>query len=71
MTHDPKCAEFAHDWLGPKATKSRVETLANAVQSVAEDMCEEWDEYDRDEHERAAARARGNNFEQTGGKDWT
>lgn len=42
-----------------------VETLAEGRER------QEYDAQADDEHERAAARARGNDFEETDGKDWT
>lgn len=49
--------------------------LAARIEGAMEDYLKEPDDVDMsdldDPHERAAAQARDNDFEETGGKDWT
>lgn len=78
MLVDEKCYDLADTWLsgedcGPAALRKRLTlSLARQIQQAIEDWMMDERDSERDEaYERAAARARNNDFAETGGKDWT
>lgn len=68
-------ADYLEQWLRGRATFPLWQGIAaDSLQQQARAV-QDRESADRapadDPHERAAARARGNDFEDTGGKDWT
>ena len=76
--YDPKCetlaALFLGDWPSvntPQNVKRLAQVIQDAAESEIESMASDAEAKARDPHEQAAERARGDDFEETNGKDWT